>query len=41
VLTPGEFAQRKKARDHFLTAVLKAPQLFVIGSEDELETMGR
>ena len=41
VLTSEEFAQRKNARDHFLTTVLKAPRLFVIGSENELETTGR
>jgi DNA-binding transcriptional ArsR family regulator len=41
VLTPAEFRQRKNARDHFLTTVLKTPRLFVIGSEHELETMGR
>ena len=41
VLTCEEFRQRKNTRDHFLTTVLKAPRLFVIGSERELETMGR
>jgi DNA-binding transcriptional ArsR family regulator len=41
VLTSEEFVRRKNARDHFLTTVLKAPRLFVIGSEHELETMGR
>jgi DNA-binding transcriptional ArsR family regulator len=41
VLTSEEFAQRKNHRDHFLTTVLKAPRLFAIGSEYELETMGR
>ena len=41
VFTSEEFVQRKNARDHFLTTVLKAPRLFVIGSEHELETMGR
>ena len=41
VLTSEEFAQRKNDRDHFLTTVLKAPRLFAIGSEHELETMGR
>src|SRR5215470_4185900 len=38
-LTTEEFLNRKKARDHFLTTVLGEPKLFVIGSEDELETM--
>ena len=35
--TPEEFALRRKNDDHFLTTVLKAPKLFVIGDEDELE----
>ncbi|MGE3434942.1 MAG: nucleotidyltransferase domain-containing protein [Blastocatellales bacterium] len=40
VLTAEEFVRRKKARDHFVSAVSGAPKLFVIGSEDELEAMG-
>jgi uncharacterized protein len=39
VLTPAEFIHRRKKDDHFLTTVLKAPKLFVIGDEDELEGM--
>jgi DNA-binding transcriptional ArsR family regulator len=41
VLTAEEFVRRKKARDHFLTTVIHAPRLFVIGDEHELEAMGR
>ena len=41
VLTPEEYARRTKERDHFLTSVLRRPKLFVIGSDDELEAMGR
>ena len=41
VMTPEEFAQRIKTRDHFLTSVLSTPRLFVIGNEDELEAMGK
>jgi predicted nucleotidyltransferase len=41
VMTTQEVARRRKARDHFLTSVLSAPRLFVIGNEDELEAMGR
>lgn len=40
ILSAKEFAKRKKARDHFLTAVLAAPKLFVVGNENELEAMG-
>jgi predicted nucleotidyltransferase len=41
VLSPEEFAKRRKTREHFMTAVLSEPRLFVIGSEDELKEMGR
>jgi DNA-binding transcriptional ArsR family regulator len=40
-LTPGEFAKKKRARDHFLTEVLTTKRLFVIGDEDDLRAMGR
>jgi DNA-binding transcriptional ArsR family regulator len=40
IMTIAEFKKRRKARDHFLTTVLSAPRLFVIGNEHELETMG-
>lgn len=41
VMTPGEFVERKNKRDHFVTAVLESPKLFVKGTEHELETMGQ
>jgi uncharacterized protein len=41
VFTVEEFKRRLKARDHFITTVLAAPKLIVIGNEDELTTMGR
>ena len=41
VFTVEEFTRRMKARDHFISTVLAAPKLFVIGNEDELTTMGR
>ena len=41
VLTPEEFARRADERDHFITSVLGAPRLFVIGGEDELRGLGR
>lgn len=40
-LTPEEFVERKKQRDHFVTSVLKSPKLFVKGTEHELEAMGQ
>lgn len=41
VLTPEEFARRARERDHFITAVLKGPRLFVVGGEDELRRLGQ
>lgn len=41
VLTPEEFARRAGERDHFITAVLKGPRLFVVGGEDELRRLGK
>ena len=40
VLTANEFVKRKIKRDHFITQVLKAPKIFIIGNENELEAMG-
>lgn len=40
VMTTTEFTRRKQERDHFLSTVLAAPKLFVIGTDHELETMG-
>lgn len=41
VFTIEEYARRKKARDHFVSTLLRGPKLFVVGSEHELEAMGR
>jgi DNA-binding transcriptional ArsR family regulator len=41
VLAPEEFARRARERDHFITAVLKGPRLFVVGGEDELRRLGQ
>jgi DNA-binding transcriptional ArsR family regulator len=41
VLTPEEFARHAGERNHFITAVLKGPWLFVVGSEDVLRKLGR
>ncbi len=40
VLTPIEFDRRRKSEDHFVTTVLAAPQLFVIGDIHDLEALG-
>jgi uncharacterized protein len=39
VLTPAEFALRVREKDHFVTSILKAKKLFVVGSKDDLEAM--
>lgn len=41
VMSPEEFGRRKKNRDHFLTTVLTSTRIFVVGTEYELEAMGR
>ena len=41
VLTPEGFARRANEGDHFITAMLKGPMLFVIGGEDELRRLGQ
>lgn len=41
VFTVEEFTRRMKARDHFVSTVMAAPKLIVIGNEDELTAMGR
>lgn len=40
VLPRAEFTRRQQARDHFLSTVLAAPKLFVIGGEHELTGLG-
>jgi predicted nucleotidyltransferase len=37
VYTLAEFARKRTGKDHFLTAVLDKPKLFVIGNGDELD----
>ena len=39
-LTEEEFQRRVQEGEHFITHVLKAPKLFITGTEDELNTMG-
>lgn len=41
VLSPKEFALRRRARDHFLTTVRRGPKIFVVGDAHELEAVGR
>jgi len=41
LLAPDEFKARKRRKDHFITSVLAEPRLFVKGTEDDLEAMGR
>lgn len=40
-MTMEEFRQRKQKGDHFLSNVLEAPKLFIIGNENDLAAMGR
>ena len=40
VLTKEEFTKRKRNKDHFLSRVLAAPKIFIIGNENELKAMG-
>ena len=39
-LTEEEFQRRVQEGEHFITHVLKAPKLFITGTEDELDAMG-
>jgi len=40
-LSIEEFRHRKQNGNHFLSNVLESPKLFIIGSENDLEAMGR
>lgn len=40
VFTPAEYARRRQEGNHFLTSVLQAPKLLVIGTEDDIAEMG-
>lgn len=40
IFSVEEFHRRRKTGDHFLTTVLGEPKIFVIGSEDDLKSMG-
>ena len=40
VLTPAEFAKRARAKEHFVSSVMRSKKIFVKGSEHELDAMG-
>ncbi len=40
-ITRNEFKKRLEKKDHFLTSVLNSKKIFIIGTEDDLEAMGR
>ena len=40
VLHEDEFRKRIRTKEHFVSSVMESPKVFVIGSQDELETMG-
>ncbi len=40
VMSPAEFQNRLREKDHFLTSVLASPKIFVIGAEHDLKAMG-
>ena len=41
VFTPEEFEKRKRKGDHFISSVLAAPRLFVVGSDHELAELAK
>ncbi len=41
VMSNDEYRKRMKSGDHFVTHVLKGPKLFIVGTNHDLETMGR
>jgi predicted nucleotidyltransferase len=41
VLREEEFRKRLRAKEHFVSRVIEAPKIFIIGSHHELEAMGR
>ncbi len=40
VMNPDEFVARKGKKDHFLTTVLAAPKLMIVGTDDDLARLG-
>jgi predicted nucleotidyltransferase len=41
VYSPTEFQEKVKAKHHFLMRVLEEPKIMLVGSEDDLERLGR
>jgi predicted nucleotidyltransferase len=41
VYPPQEFAEKLKAKHHFLTRVLEEPKIMLVGNEDDFERMSR
>jgi predicted nucleotidyltransferase len=41
VLTEKEFKKRTRDREHFISEVLEAPKIFIIGNQNDLNEMGR
>jgi predicted nucleotidyltransferase/DNA-binding HxlR family transcriptional regulator len=41
VLHDHEFRRRIQASEHFVSTIMREPKIFIIGSKDELEAMGR
>jgi predicted nucleotidyltransferase len=41
VLQEDEFRRRIRSKEHFVSSVMKSKKIFIIGSQNELEAMGR
>jgi hypothetical protein len=41
VFREEEFRKRNRAKEHFVSSVMETPKIFIIGSQRELEAMGR
>lgn len=41
VLRGEDFRKRIRAKEHFVSSVMESPKIFIIGSQRELEAMGR
>jgi len=41
ILREEEFQKRIRAKEHFVSSVMETPKIFIIGSQHELEAMGR
>jgi uncharacterized protein len=41
VLTPEEYRERVRRKEHFVSTVMASQKLFVVGTEDDLAAMGK